>query len=163
VTAGRLVVVLGYSDRRERGLHPICADRLAHAATVSGPDDVVVLSGWARTPGVHPEAELMAGAWTGACRQLVIDPDARHTVGNATNALDDFVRSGADTVLVVTSRWHAPRARTIFSWVFRGRGATVLASSSPEPFEVGPWVGEVPRWLIMPVQLTVAEVAGVRG
>jgi len=163
VTAGRLVVVLGYSDRREHGLHPICADRLAHAAAVSRADDVVVLSGWARTPGVRPEAELMAEAWTGVCRELVIDPDARHTVGNATNALDDFVRSGADTVVVVTSRWHSPRARTIFSWVFRGRGATMDASAPPEPFAVLPWAGEVPRWLLMPIQLGVAEVAGVRG
>ncbi|MFW2332397.1 YdcF family protein [Ilumatobacter sp.] len=163
MTAGRLVVVLGYSDRRELGLHPICADRLAHAATVSHPNDVVVLSGWARTPGARPEAELMSEAWTGACRELVIDPDARHTVGNATNALDDLVRTGADTVVVVTSRWHAPRARVIFAWLFRGRGVRVVASSPPEPFDPRAWAHELLRWLIMPIQLSVAEPGSVHG
>ena len=95
VTGDRLIVVLGYSDRRERGLHPICAARLAHAATVSTERDVVVLSGWARTPGAVPEAELMADAWQGTCHELVIDPDARHTVGNATNAIDDLARTAS--------------------------------------------------------------------
>jgi len=153
VTSGRLIVVLGYSDRRERGLHPICARRLAHAAIVSAADDVVVLSGWARTPGTRPEAELMADAWTGSCRELVIDPDARHTVGNATNALDDLVRTGAGTVVVVTSRWHAPRARAIFTWSFRGHGARVTTSSPPEAVDLRSWASELPRWLVLPLQL----------
>ncbi len=156
MTSGRLIVVLGYSDRRDRGLHPICASRLAHAATVSDDSDVVVLSGWARTPGVRPEAELMAEVWTGACRELVIDPDARHTVGNATNALDDLVRTGAHTVVVVTSRWHAPRARAIFAWLFRGRGARVVTSSPRETVRVRGWAHELPRWLILPIQLLAA-------
>lgn len=156
MTVGRLVVVLGYSDRRVQGLHPICAARLAHAATVTQDDDVVVLSGWARVPGARPEAELMADAWTGTCRELVIDPDARHTVGNATNALDDLARTGFDTVVVVTSRWHAPRARTIFRWLFRGRGVAVVATSPQEPFDGRAWAHELPRWLVMPIQLSVA-------
>jgi len=156
VSAGRLVVVLGYSNDRQRGLHPICATRLAHAADVSTKHDVVVLSGWARTPGARPEAELMAEAWTGTCRELVIDPDARHTVGNGTNALDDLVRTGAATVVVVTSRWHAPRARTIFSWLCRGRGVRVVASSPAESFDLRAWASELPRWLVMPFQLIVA-------
>lgn len=155
-TAGRLIVVLGYSDRRERGLHPVCARRLAHAATVSTDRDVVVLSGWARTPGVRPEAELMADAWTGASRELVIDPDARHTVGNASNALDDLVRTGAETVVVVTSRWHAPRARAIFAWLFRGNGARVVASSPQETVGLRTWARELPRWLALPFQLFTA-------
>lgn len=156
MTTGRLVVVLGYSDRSEPGLHPICASRLAHAATVSKPDDVVVLSGWARTPGTRPEAELMAEAWTGRCRELVIDPDARHTVGNATNAMDDLVRTGADLVVVVTSRWHAPRARTIFAWLLRGHGARVVTSSPRESVRLRTWAHEVPRWLVLPFQLIAA-------
>ena len=53
----RLVVVLGYSPRRPSGLHPVCAARVAHAAALTRPDDVVVLSG---TDG---EVGLMAAAW----------------------------------------------------------------------------------------------------
>lgn len=157
MTPGRLVVVLGYSDRRELGLHPICAERLTHAATVSTEDDVVVLSGWARTPASRPEAELMADAWSGACRELVVDPDARHTVGNARNAIDDLVRTGAGTVVVVTSRWHAPRARVIFAWSLRGHGARIVASSPAERVRLGTWAHEVPRWLLLPFQLAAAR------
>jgi len=156
-TDGRLIVVLGYSDRRERGLHPICAGRLAHAATVSGERDVVVLSGWARTPGASPEAELMADAWRGKCRELIIDPDARHTVGNATNAIDDLVRTGSETVVVVTSRWHAPRARLIFAWTFRGLGARVVTSSPAEAMDLKRWTHELPRWSVLPFQLLAAR------
>lgn len=155
--ARRLVVVLGYSDSRVRGLHPICAGRLAHAATVATERDVVVLSGWARTPGVRPEAELMAEAWTGRYRELVIDPDAEHTLGNATNAADDLERIGAEVVVVVTSRWHAPRARAIFALTLRGRGARIVTSSPDEAVDLSAWAREVPRWAFLPFQLVAAR------
>jgi hypothetical protein len=163
VSTARLVVVLGYSDRRHRGLHPICAGRLAHAASVSTIDDVVVLSGWARTPGVRPEAELMAAAWTGACRELIVDPDARHTVDNAVNALDDLARTGARTVVVVTSRWHAPRARSIFRWVVRGTGARVVTSSPVERVSLRRTANEVGRSALLPFQLLATRRGGAGG
>lgn len=155
--AGRLIVVLGYSDREDTGLHPICASRLTHAASLSTNDDVVVLSGWARTPGVQPEAELMAAAWTGNCRELVVDPVARHTVENATNAVDDVLRSRAETVVVVTSRWHAPRARLIFAWVFRGLGTQVVGESPDEDMDRQSWLREIPRWIVLPLQLVTVR------
>ena len=71
----------------------------------------MVLSGWARVPGTRSEAELMAEAWAGTAREVVVDPVAQTTVGNAANALDDVRRVGAREVVVVTSRWHAGRAR----------------------------------------------------
>ena len=49
VTATRVVVVLGYSHGGGDELHPVCAARLERAAEVATADDVVVLSGWART------------------------------------------------------------------------------------------------------------------
>ncbi len=155
--AARLVVVLGYSDRADRTLHPVCASRLAHGASMAGPKDVVVLSGWARHRRVRPEAELMAEAWDGTCRELVVDPDARHTVDNATNALDDLARTEAPIVVVVTSRWHAPRARAIFAWAVRGTGASVVTSSPAEPIDVRRLAAELPRWFILPLQLSAAE------
>jgi len=156
-SSARLVVVLGYSGRRDRGLHPICAGRVAHAASVAQPNDVVLLSGWARTARVRPEAELMAEAWTGACRELVLDPDARHTVGNAVNALDDLVRTGSDIVVIVTSGWHAPRARAIFALVFRGMGARVASSSPVEDADLRRLAGEAPRWALVPFQVLAAR------
>ena len=82
VTPARVVVVLGYSDGGTADLHPVCAARLAHAAQLTTGEDVVVLSGWARTPHGRSEAELMRAAWRGDAREVVLDPDARTTVDN---------------------------------------------------------------------------------
>jgi uncharacterized SAM-binding protein YcdF (DUF218 family) len=40
-------------------------------------------------------------------------------------------RLGADEVVVVTSRWHAPRARTLVRAALREPGVTVQSSSPP--------------------------------
>lgn len=150
---GRLIVVLGHSDGGRNRLHPVCAGRLAHAARISTPNDVVVLSGWARIPGTRPEAELMAEAWDGSARELVVEPTARTTVGNATNALGDIRRAAPSEVVVVTSRWHAPRAVVAFRWRLRGSGVRVVAASPPDHGSLAAWLSEVPRWLALPLQL----------
>jgi uncharacterized SAM-binding protein YcdF (DUF218 family) len=150
---GRLIVVLGYSEENHDELHPICAERLAHAATVATAADVVVLSGWARTPSARPEAELMGEAWIGPACELVIDPDARTTVENAANALDDAQRTAAREVIVVTSRWHAPRATVIFGWQLRSTGARIGTATPAQRGSVVHWLREVPRWAILPFQL----------
>ena len=105
--SSRVIVVLGYSDGGGGELHPVCAARLERAAELSTDADVVVLSGWARVPGTHSEAELMRAAWRGAAREVVVDPDARTTAENMANALNDILRVGAREVVVVTSSWHA--------------------------------------------------------
>ena len=125
--ATRLVVVLGYSDGGRGELHPVCAARLERAAEVTTSDDVVVLSGWARVPDTHSEAELMRAAWRGAAREVVVDPDARTTVDNMANAMNDVLRVGAGEVLVVTSSWHAPRAKAALRWLLRSTGIRVRA------------------------------------
>ena len=79
----RLVAVLGYSDRRSDGLHPVCAARLARAEREVVPDDSVLLSGWARRRSARPEAELMARAWSVSTRRVLLDRSARSTLGNA--------------------------------------------------------------------------------
>ena len=149
----RVVVVLGYSDGGRDRLHPVAAARLARAAELSTEDDVVVLSGWARVPGTRSEAELMAAAWSGAARELVVDPDARTTVGNAYNALNDIGRVGAREVVVVTSRWHAPRAKAAFRLLLPGHRVHVSAASPQEPFRLRPALRELPLWVLLPAQL----------
>ena len=44
----RLVAVLGFSDGRTTGLHPVCAARLARAEREVRAEDVVLFTGWAR-------------------------------------------------------------------------------------------------------------------
>ena len=148
----RLVVVLGYSDGGRGELHPVCAARLERAAEVTTSDDVVVLSGWARVPDTHPEAELMRAAWRGAAREVVVDPDARTTVDNMANALNDVLRVGAGEVLVVTSSWHAPRAKAALRWLLRSTGIRVRTISPPGGSRRA-LLREVPLWLLLPFQL----------
>jgi len=148
----RVVVVLGYSDGGRDRLHPVAAARLARAAEVSTEEDLVVLSGWARVSGTRSEAELMAGAWEGNARELVVDPDARTTVGNAANALDDIRRVGAREVVVVTSRWHAPRAKAAFRLLLRGSGVRVAAAYPLEERNLRAVLRELPLWVLLPAQ-----------
>jgi uncharacterized SAM-binding protein YcdF (DUF218 family) len=156
----RVVVVLGYSDGGRDRLHPVAASRLARAAEISTEGDVVVLSGWARVPGTRSEAELMAATWNGRARELVVDPDARTTVGNAYNALNDIWRVGACEVVVVTSRWHAPRARAAFRLLLWRRHIRIRATFPPERRNLRASLRELPLWPLLPVQLWHARRPG---
>ena len=151
----RLVVVLGYSDGGRGELHPVCAARLERAAEVTTTDDVVVLSGWARVPDTHAEAELMRASWRGAARDVVVDPDARTTVDNMANALNDVLRVGAKEVLIVTSSWHAPRAKAAMRWLLRSTGIRVR-TASPPGHDRRAALRELPLWLLLPFQLWAA-------
>ena len=149
----RVIVVLGYSDGGRDEIHPICAARVARAAEISTGADVVVLSGWARVPGTTSEARLMARAWTGRAAEVVVDPDARTTMGNATNALNDVQRVRAREVIVVTSHWHARRARAAFRLLLWRQPVRVRATFPPEPPRLGAMLRELPLWVLLPVQL----------
>jgi hypothetical protein len=109
----RLVVVLGYSTRRGDALHPICAERLAAAEGVAENTDAVLLSGWSRRRHRPSEAELMHGAWRGPAVHLVADGDSRTTVGNVRALARTARELGVDEVVLVTSSWHARRARLL--------------------------------------------------
>jgi uncharacterized SAM-binding protein YcdF (DUF218 family) len=151
----RVVVVLGYSDGGRGELHPVCAARLDRAAEISTSDDVVVLSGWARVRGTHAEAELMRAAWRGAAREVVVDPDARTTVENMANALNDVLRVGAGEVVVVTSSWHAPRAKAALRWLLRHTGIRVRSVSPPGGSRRAA-LRELALWPLLPFQLWAA-------
>jgi uncharacterized SAM-binding protein YcdF (DUF218 family) len=119
----RLVAVLGYSARREAGLHAICASRVAHAETLADGAGAVVLSG---------ESDLMREAWRGPAVQLTFDPRARNTAGNAVGVAAAARELGATEVVLVTSRWHAPRAALLLRAALRGSGIPVTTSSPPD-------------------------------
>ena len=153
VRADRLIVVLGYSDDSGVGeLHPVCAARLATAASIASAEDVVVLSGWSRDGRSRAEAELMAEAWHSRVAELVVDPDARTTVGNAANALNDVFRVGAREVVVITSSWHARRARVAFRWLLRYTGVKVR-SASPPGGSARASLRELTLWPLLPFQV----------
>ena len=124
----RLVAVLGYSGRRHHGLHDLCAERLRHAEQLADKGDTVLLSGWARHTNGTGEAELMREAWQGADVELVADATARNTRENALGVAKAARELGAEEVVVVTSRWHAPRARTLVRAALPG---VPVESSSP--------------------------------
>ena len=148
----RVIVVLGYSDGGRGELHPVCAARLAHAAEIATTEDVVVLSGWARVPGTHSEAELMRGARRGAAREVVVDPDARTTAENMANALNDILRVGAKEVVVVTSSWHAARTKAALRWLLRHTGIKVRSASPPGSSRRAA-LRELGLWPLLPLQL----------
>jgi uncharacterized SAM-binding protein YcdF (DUF218 family) len=153
----RVIVVLGFSTGGANELHPVCAARLAAAAAISGPTDVVVLSGWGRTGRGRSEAELMRDAWHGSAAEVVVDPDARTTVENLANALNDILRVGAHEVVVVTSSWHAPRAKAAMRWLLLHTGIKVTSESptSDSPYGGSPRASlrELPLWALLPFQL----------
>lgn len=148
----RVIVVLGYSAGATDELHPVCAARLAKAAEIARPDDVVVLSGWARAGHVRPEAELMADAWRGSAAEVVVDPDARTTVENLANAVNDILRVGAREVLIVTSSWHAARAQAAMRWLVLHTGVKVRAASPPGRSPAAS-ARELALWPLLPFQL----------
>jgi uncharacterized SAM-binding protein YcdF (DUF218 family) len=148
----RVVVVVGYSDGGSGLLHPVCAARLERAAEIATAEDVVVLSGWARVPGTHSEAELMRAAWRGSAREVVVDPDARTTAENMANALNDVLRVGAREVVVVTSSWHEARAKAALRWLLRHTGVRVR-SAAPAGRSTRAAARELMLWPLLPFQL----------
>jgi uncharacterized SAM-binding protein YcdF (DUF218 family) len=117
----RLVAVLGYSRwRADEELHAICEVRVRHAESIVREGDAVLLSG---------EAELMHGHWRGG--RVLLDPDARNTRENALGVAKAAREVGAAEVVVVTSRWHAPRAAALVRTAL-GHSVPVETSSPPD-------------------------------
>jgi uncharacterized SAM-binding protein YcdF (DUF218 family) len=74
------------------------------------------------------EADLMHGHWRSG--EVLLDPHARNTRENALGVAKAARELGADEIVLVTSRWHAPRARALVRAAL-GREVPV-SSSSPE-------------------------------
>ena len=122
--------MLGYSGRRGDTLHAVCAERLRHAEQLVGDADAVLLSGWGRRRrrNCAGEAELMRTAWNGGDVPLIADDEARSTVENALGTAVTARRLDATDVTVVTSRWHAFRARALVRAALPG---VAVRTSSP--------------------------------
>jgi uncharacterized SAM-binding protein YcdF (DUF218 family) len=156
----RLIVVLGYSQAGTTALHPTCAARLRHAQDLVRAEDVVLLSGWSRLAGTRSEAELMTSAWDrGGETELLVDHDATTTLGNAVGAARAMRRLGLEEIVIVTSRWHAPRAVTIFRAALRGSGARLSVSPAPG-FSARGAARELIAWPLLVPQLTGAAARG---
>jgi uncharacterized SAM-binding protein YcdF (DUF218 family) len=156
----RLVAVLGYSDKRTSALHPVCAARLARAENEVRPDDSVLFSGWARRRTVQPEAELMARAWTSPARQVILDRNARSTVGNALGVARAARKLGAHEVVLVTSGWHGRRASVLVRAALFGSRTKVRLAPSDDRATGAVRAREIACWVLLPVLAVVA--AGTR-
>jgi uncharacterized SAM-binding protein YcdF (DUF218 family) len=128
MTGGRVVAVVGYSRGRRSELHPVCAERLAHAQTLADGALTVILSGCA-------EAELMRAAWAGPQTPLICDAEANSTAENAANVAARTRELGADELVVVTSRWHRARVHVLMRAALRGSGVrySVVGANGHRP------------------------------
>jgi uncharacterized SAM-binding protein YcdF (DUF218 family) len=151
VSSGRLIAVFGYSDRSTDALHPICAARLERAMRETRAGDVVLLSGWARWRKPVSEAELMARAWNGETRRLVLDRRARTTLGNACGTADALRDLGLREVVLVTSGWHLRRASSLLRAALRSVDADVTSAPTDERGNLRMRARELLAWTLVPL------------
>jgi hypothetical protein len=152
----RLVAVLGYSDRHTSALHPVCAARLARAENEVRPDDSVLFSGWARRKTFQPEAELMARAWTSPARRVILDRNARSTIGNALAVRRAARGLGVDEVVLVTSGWHGRRASVLVRSALFGSRTRVTLATTCDPATHAARIRELACWALVPVVAVAA-------
>lgn len=152
----RLIAVLGYSDRRLDHLHPVCAKRVLRAAEEAIPDDTVLFSGWARHSAARPEADLMARAWTAPARRVLLDRNARSTLGNALAVARAARGVEADEVVLVTSGWHGRRASVLARAALLGTRTRVTLATTSERATPGVRVRELASLALLPVLAAAA-------
>jgi DUF218 domain-containing protein len=156
-----LVAVLGYSGRNGDALHDVCGARLRHAEQLVGRADAVLLSGWGRRRNGAREAELMRAAWNGGDVPLLVDDKPRSTVENAVGVAAAARRLDASEVTVVTSRWHALRARTLVRAALPG--VTVRSSSPDGRAPIALLARELACVAALPYQLLRLHLRGSEG
>lgn len=143
VAPAQVMVVLGGSTRGPRPpLRPepdltSAADRLWHAARLyhAGKAERVVLAGGTVSQGDGSEAQAMQKFLQDMrvpASAMEQENQSHNTASNAQNVAQRLRAQGVDTVLLVTSALHMPRAR---SW-FEHHGLTVRPA--PADFEVVP-------------------------
>jgi uncharacterized SAM-binding protein YcdF (DUF218 family) len=152
------VAVLGYSNGSGTGeLHAICEARLRRAEREARTDDIVLLSGWARRGSAASEAELMARRWSGSGARILLDRNARSTVGNILSTAAAARAVNAREVVLVTSSWHGRRAAALLRTALAESGPTVALALTDEPPPARARVRELLCWLVFPLQSAVAR------
>jgi uncharacterized SAM-binding protein YcdF (DUF218 family) len=97
----------------------------------------------------------MQGAWRGG--EVVLDTRARNTRENARAVAEAARRLEADDVVVVTSGWHAFRARALVRAALRDPSVEVTSSSPPGPRPVKLLAREVACLAALPLQLLASS------
>jgi uncharacterized SAM-binding protein YcdF (DUF218 family) len=141
----RLIVVLGYSALWGSELHPVCAARVARAASLASEEDTVLLSG-------RQEAGLMSDAWPGPADRVLCDDGARVTAETAANVARLAAELEVEEVVAVTSWWHCRRTGYLLRRALRGSGVAVRTVGAPS------WSGrlllrEAAALALLPLQL----------
>jgi uncharacterized SAM-binding protein YcdF (DUF218 family) len=156
VDGGTIVVVLGYSERRSEGLHPICAARVEAAAGLAHGDRTVVLSGWSRRPGRAAEAELMRQAWAACPKAVICDEEARVTAETAAYVAALAKSLGVREVVAVTSWWHRPRTALLFRSLLPDVRVEVVGARTPWSAKL--LLRELGALPLVPFQLALARI-----
>jgi uncharacterized SAM-binding protein YcdF (DUF218 family) len=142
------IVVLGAKTLGDGRPSPAIERRMqaAFALYRAGIASILVLSGGGER--AVPEAEVMrrlalaAGLPEAA---LIVEPRSRNTLENATETARLLADRGISAVILVTDRYHAPRARVLFRLV----GLSVRAVHAPPASLRQEW----PMWMLESVKL----------
>ena len=94
----------------------------------------MVLTGGKHRSLGRPEADAMLEAWSGPATAVVRESAALTTAENASHAAAVALALGAPEVMVVTSRWHSPRAVLLFRLALRGTGVRVTPAPARTPW-----------------------------
>jgi uncharacterized SAM-binding protein YcdF (DUF218 family) len=87
--------------------------------------DTVVLSGWGPA-GNRSEAEQMRELWQRADVEVVLEPTAQNTAGNAARTLPLLRDRGIRRAVVVCAPLHLYRTRWFFRRIFEPAGIAVV-------------------------------------
>jgi hypothetical protein len=121
----------------------------------------VVFSGWSPQGGPS-EAEQMRRAWRGQEVELVVEPEARTTVENASRTLPLLLERQIECAVVVCTSVHLLRVRLCFGGLYKRRGIRTRF----KPLVLMPTLGSVARELaalpLLPWQLAAARSRLVR-
>ena len=98
----------------------------------------------------------MADAWKAGAREVILDPDARSTVGNALGVARAARSLGADEVVLVTSDWHARRASALVRAALLGSHTKVTVAATKGPATRAVRFREIACWAIVPILAVAA-------